>query len=169
MDLTVGRRLRAYLTDWEQDCCGSPLRVGEEGVVELAPAAPWVRDLGLGPVDAAMTMHDVGDEGSEAPRRVRARLLRVQEVRFDRRSAAGRQGWKLIPGSVRLPDVDGLPGRNEPEAEEAEEEPGATDAGTTLIGTVSYEASYDPPPGWVQGPDGWLLDLEVLEELGPAW
>lgn len=167
MDLTVGRRLRAYLTDWEQDCCGSPLRVGEEGVVELAPAAPWVRDLGLGPVDAAMTMHDVGDEGSEAPRRVRARLLRVQEVRFDPRSAAGGQGRKLIPGSVRLPDVDGLPGRNEPEAEEAE--PPAADTGTTLIGTVSYEASFNPPPGWVSGPDGWLLDLEVLEELGPAW
>ncbi len=165
MDLTVGRRLRAYLTDWEQDCCGSPLRVGEEGVVELAPAAPWVRDLGLGPVDAAMTMHDVGDEGSEAPRRVRARLLRVQEVRFDQRSAAGGQGRKLIPGSVRLTDVDGLPGRDEPEGEE----PAVTDAGTTLIGTVSYEASYDPPPGWVSGPDGWLLDLEVLEELGPAW
>lgn len=165
MDLTAGRRLRAYLTEWEQDCCGSPLRVGEEGVVELAPAAPWVRDLGLGPVDAAMTMHDVGDEGSEAPRRVRARLLRVQEVRFDRRSAAGGQGRKLIPGSVRLPDVDGLPGRNEPEAEEAEEEPAAADTGTPLIGTVSY----DPPPGWVSGPDGWLLDLEVLEELGPAW
>ena len=82
MDLTVGRRLRAYLTDWEQDCCGSPLRVGEGGEVTLGPATEWVRGRGLGPVDAYVTMHDVDDDAAP-PHRVRARLLRVQEVRFD--------------------------------------------------------------------------------------
>lgn len=122
MDLTAGRRLRAYLTDWDQDCCGSPLRVGEEGVVELAPAAPWVRDLGLGPVDAYVTMHD----------------------------------------------VDGLPGRYDINADPGAGESSAGDPGPS-IGTVTYGASYQAPPGWVSGPDGWLLDLEVLEELGPAW
>lgn len=167
MDLTAGRRLRAYLTDWDQDCCGSPLRVGEEGVVELAPAAPWVRDLGLGPVDAAMTMHDVGDDAAP-PHRVRARLLRVQEVRFDSRASADGTGQEKVPGSAWLADVDGLPGRYDINADPGAGESSAGDPGPS-IGTVTYGASYQAPPGWVSGPDGWLLDLEVLEELGPAW
>lgn len=34
-------------------------------------------------------------------------------------------------------------------------------------GTVVFEASYSPPPNWEPGPDGWLLDVELVEDLGP--
>lgn len=154
--------MRAYTSDWEQECCGASIPVDSTAELLIEPltrSSTAVADL----ADWYVTGHDAGEP--DPPRRVRAQLLRVQGVRFRQRQAPD-GSVQLIPGSATYMDLAWLPGASDLAA-------AAGDAGddddreASALGTVVLEASYSPPPGWEPGPDGWLLDIEVVEDLGP--
>lgn len=140
MDIIVGERVRAYIENWEQECCGDPIRA--DAVAEVDLTSFDAEDPSPGAVDWCVTRHDIG---SPPVHRVRIRLLRTQEVRF-RHRCVSEDGvcWERVPGSAQLTDVEGLPGA-----------------------VAVHEEGSEPPTGEeLESCDGWLLDLEVIEDLG---
>jgi len=81
--------------------------------------------------------------------------------------------WERAPSAAQLGEMDRLPGRADMFSQ-VPEEPGA--AGMSFFPLApgapafSYEASYSPVLPQPPSPDGWLVDLEILTDLGPqAW
>ncbi|WP_295018493.1 DUF6578 domain-containing protein [uncultured Micrococcus sp.] len=173
MEITAGRRGRAYVADWEQGCCGERVLLGEIVDMVLLPFSDEDQDPPLGPVDWIMTHHDDGDPSRPA-HRVSARLQRVQQIHSRWRVASGNavEGveWERAPGAAQFVEMARLPGRADMFSQ-VPEEPGA--AGMSLFPLapgapmLSYDASYSPVLPEPPGPDGWLLDLEILADLGP--
>lgn len=146
MDITVGAVGRASLSDWEQECCGDSIAVGEVHELILLPSRGVSQ---AGPLVSAgwiVTHHDDGSPAGSIPlRRVRAVVRAAHEV------------WP----SGRLAEIDRVPGHADLTVLEPEE---ATGLG---MGEVVYVGAYEPVLPETPRPDEWLLDLEILEDLGP--
>lgn len=167
MDATPSQRGRAYIADWEQECCGNTVLRGATADVVLLPFPENMRNKALGAVDWLMSHHDDGAGEAGPSWRVRVRVERVQAVH-------GRRG------SARLVELDRLPGRAEIFAgDDADGTDRADEAGSAAAAagfsfvprapgapTVSYEASYESALPQRPRAEGWLLDLEILEDLG---
>ncbi|QQE48233.1 hypothetical protein I6H91_08765 [Micrococcus luteus] len=170
MEITAGRRSRAYVADGEQECCGERILVGEIVDMVLLPFSDEDQDPALGPVDWITTHHDDGDPS----RRVSARLQRVQQIHSRRWGASGNavEGveWEHGPGAAQLVEIDRLPSGADMFSQ-VSEEPSA--AGRSFLPlapgapTFSDQARYSPALPEPPGPDGWLLDLDILADLGP--
>lgn len=145
MDITADVIGCAHLSDWEQECCGEPTLVGAVHELIMRPA---VQGSGSWPpitVDWTLTHHDDGGPAeSTALRRVRALVRSVHEV------------W---PGEC-LSEVDRVPGREELVDPEPGEE---TPAG---VGSVVVAGACEPVLSETPRPEAWILELEILEDLG---
>lgn len=137
MEIFPGRRGRAHLSSWEQECCGSALRTDETALVTLQSAPTMDEDLSGAPVDWLLVLHEDDGPGMPPAHRALVRVERVQEVRllWQQVSADG-VAWAVVPGSARLDDSGAMPGREELAGQEG-------------------------------GVDGWIVDLVILEDLGP--
>lgn len=146
MDITAGAVGRAHLCDWEQECCGDLIVTGATHEFLLKYSGEAGRSWPPISADWVLTHHDDGGPAGSTPlRRVRARVRRVHEV------------WP----AGRLTEIDRVPGRADLVAPEPEDE---TAVG---VGKVVFTAAYEPALPETPRPDGWLLDLEILEDLGP--
>ena len=116
MEITAGRRSRAYVADGEQECCGERVLVGEIVDMVLLPFSNEDQDPPLGPVDWITTHHDDGDPSRPA-HRVSARLQRVQQIHSRWRGASGNavEGveWERAPGAAQLVEMARLPSRGD--------------------------------------------------------
>lgn len=146
MDITVGAVGRASLSDWEQECCGDPIAVGEVHELIVLPSRGMSQAGPLASAGWVVTYHDDGSPAGSIPlRRVRAVVRAAHEV------------WP----SGRLAEIDRVPGHADLTILEPEE---ATGLG---LGEVVYVGACEPVLPETPRPDEWLLDLEILEDLGP--
>lgn len=97
-------------------------------------------------VDWIFTHHDAGGHAETTSlRRVRALIWRVHEV------------WLAGP----LSEIGRVTGQVDPVDPEPEE-----DAGTG-VGQVVFMGTYEPVLQETPRAEGWLLEREILEDLGP--
>lgn len=163
MDITAGQQVRAYLPDFEHyENGGQAVAVGAVVEVTASPVLPSEEadlpeavDWRLGPwLEAAP---------DRPAHRVRVRLLGAWEVP---RPGNGVTGGSDRP--ARLREVEGLP-QTSPAPAAPTERADVADAPAPEGSSVEYEASYLPPHARNPGPTGWVLELEVVEELGSVW
>lgn len=146
MDITARAVGRAHLCDWEQECCGDPIVAGAIHELVLQPPVQTDRPGSRTAIDWILTHHDDGGPAGSTPlRRVRALVRRVHEV------------WP----TGRLAEIDRVPGHADLVTPEPEEEAAIGE------GEVVFTAAYEPVLPETPRPGGWLLDLEILEDLGP--
>lgn len=116
MEITAGRRSRAYVADGEQECCDERVLVGEIVDMVLLPFSDEEQNAVLGPSDWTMTHHDEGDPFRPA-HRVDTRLQRAQEVhsrwRGASRNAVEGVEWERAPGAAQLVEMARLPSRGD--------------------------------------------------------
>lgn len=146
MDITAGALGCAYLTDWEQECCGGPIAAGAIHELLLQPSAQGRRSLSHIPVDWILTHHDDGGSAESTPlRRVRAQVRNVREV------------WP----NGRLSETNRVPGRADLAEPPPAEEP------VTGVGGFASMGACEPVLPETPRPEAWLLELEILADLGP--
>ncbi|WP_236743575.1 hypothetical protein [Micrococcus luteus] len=81
MDITVGAVGRASLSDWEQECCGDPIAVGEVHELILLPSRGVSQAGPLASAGWVVTHHDDGSPAGSIPlRRARAVVRAAHEV-----------------------------------------------------------------------------------------
>lgn len=136
MEIFAGRRGRAHLSSWEQECCGPALHVGETAGITLRAAVEWDDDRSAGPVDWLLDLHSEDGPGMPPAHRALVRVERVQEVRLQHQPiSADGVAWAMVPGSAQLSDASTVLEREELTRREADV-------------------------------DGWIVDVVILEDLG---
>jgi len=168
------------VSNWEQECCGSPFRVGDDVQWDLTWSQEWIRRT-LGPeaaenVDYAETHHG-GDDSPRTSVTGNVISIRAVDQRVHRSDPAG--PWTSVDGECTTTPVEVVPGRGQTSiAEPWPLREGGGDEGNAPRPTSPDDSEVDVPGrGWYplsafrpleeddsmggSVSDGWIVVLEV--------
>jgi len=173
-------RIGVMVSNWEQECCGSPFGVGDDVRWDLTWSQEWI-SRALGPeaaenVDYAETHHG-GDYSPRTSVTGNVTSIRAVSQRVHRPDPAG--PWTSVDGECTTTPVDVVPGRGQTSiAEPWPLRESAGDEGSAPRPMSPDNSEVDVPGrGWYplsafrpleeddfmggRADDGWIVVLEV--------